>query len=329
MTLKYRAMIVGTGAALPDKVLTNSDLEKMVETSDEWIFTRTGIRERRIADRGVATSDLSVEAARQAMEAAGVGPEEISLIILATCTPDHMLPSSAALLQSKIGAKNAGACDLEAACAGFVYALSLAADHVRVDPKRCVMVLGAEVLSKFVNWKDRTSCILFGDGAGAAIVRATDDGRGIMHTEMGADGDGGEMMQVPAGGSAMTADEETVSNDLHYIKIRGREVFRFATTKMADLVQNAVDRCGLTMDDVKLIVPHQVNIRILNYAAERLGVSMDKVYCNIDRYGNTSAASVPIALHEALRDGRITRGDIVVLVAFGAGLSWASCLMRW
>jgi len=218
---------------------------------------------------------------------------------------------------------------LEAACAGFVYALNLAADHVAADPARCALVVGAEILSKFVNWEDRTSCILFGDGAGAVVLRAANDGRGLLDMELGADGKGGAMMSIPAGGTAMPASIETVQSQEHCIHIRGRDVFRFATVKMADLIQGAVDRCGFTLDDVKLIVPHQVNIRILSYAAERLGVSMDKIFVNIDRYGNTSAASVPIALDDALRQGRIERNDIVVMVAFGAGLSWASCLMRW
>jgi len=329
MTRELRATIIGTGAAVPDKVLTNFDLEKMVDTSDEWIFTRTGIKERRIADDGVAVSDLGAEAARKAMADAGVSADDVTLLITATCTPDRIFPSSAASIQSKIGAFNAGACDVEAACAGFLYGLNLSADHVSADPSRCALIIGSEVLSKFTNWKDRTSCILFGDGAGAAIVRAADDGRGLLDMEMGADGNGGDMMQIPAGGSLMPTTPDTVKQDLHYMQIRGREVFRFATIKMADLVQNAVNRCGMTMDDVKLIIPHQVNLRILNYAAERLGVSMDKIYCNIDRYGNTSAASVPIALNEALERGRIERGDIIVMVAFGAGLSWASCLMRW
>jgi 3-oxoacyl-[acyl-carrier-protein] synthase-3 len=329
MTPPYRGTIVGTGAALPDRVLTNHDLEKMVDTSDEWIFTRTGIRERRIAEPNVATSDMALPAAQRALEAACVKPDEITLILVATCTPDHNFPSTAACLQAKIGAWNAGGCDLEAACAGFLYALNLASDHVAADPQRCALVVGAEVLSKFVNWKDRTSCILFGDGAGAVVVRAANDGRGLVNMEMGADGSGGDVMRIPAGGSAMPASLESIQNDLHTMHLRGRDVFRFATTKMADLVQNAVQRANLSMDQVKLIVPHQVNIRILEYAAERLGVSMDKIYCNIERYGNTSAASVPIALDEAVRAGKIVRGDVIVMVAFGAGLSWASCLLRW
>ncbi|HRU04915.1 MAG TPA: beta-ketoacyl-ACP synthase III [Candidatus Brocadiia bacterium] len=329
MTKEYRAAIVGTGAALPDRVLTNFDLEKMVDTSDEWIHTRTGIRERRIAEKGVCTSDLAAAASRKAIEAAGLRPEDITLIIVATITPDHIFPCTAANLQTKIGAVNAGGFDLSAACSGFVYALNMAADHVKSDPKRCALVVGADILTKFIDWTDRTSCILFGDGAGAVVVRAVDDGRGLLSMEMGMDGTGASLMQIPAGGSVLPPSEETIRDRKHFVVLRGREVFKFAVTKMADLVTDALKDCGLTINDVKLIVPHQVNLRILAYAAERLGISMDKIYCNIERYGNTTAASIPIALDEAVRAGKIERNDIIVFVAFGAGLGWASCAMRW
>ena len=316
--------------AVPEQRLTNADLEKMVDTTDEWIVTRTGIRERRKTDRDTATSDLAAEAGRKALEAAGVAPEDITLILVATCTPDHLLPSTAALVQARLGCVNAGGCDLSAACAGFVYALNLASDHVKDDPSRYALVIGAESMTKFANFEDRTSCILFGDGAGAAVVHAADgDGRGLMSMRMGLDGTGAKMMVIPAGGSRLPASEATVREGSHYMVIRGREVFKFAVTKMSDLVREALEECGLTVGEVKLIVPHQVNLRILTYAADRLGIGMDKIFCNIDRYGNTSAASVPMALDEAVRGGHIERGDVIVMVGFGAGLSWASCAMRW
>jgi len=326
---KIRAAIVGTGSYLPEKVLTNADLEKLVETSDEWIFTRTGIRQRRVAAEGQTTSDLGVEAARRALDAAGLKPEDITLIITATITPDHFFPSTSCLIQKKLGAPNTGGFDLSAACAGFVYATIMGARLIEADPRQTVLVVGAETLTRITDFTDRTSCILFGDGAGAAVLRASDAGNGILASEYGVDGAGSDFMRVPAGGSALPASEDTVRKRLHYMQINGRETFRFAVVKMADLVEAALRDSGLTMNDVALIVPHQVNSRILQAAAERLNIGMEKLYCNIDRFGNTSAASVPIALDEAVRAGRIKRGDAVVLVAFGGGLSWSSAVIRW
>lgn len=329
MTQTLGSIILGTGSAVPDKVLTNHDLEKMVDTSDEWIFTRTGIRERRIADDSIATSDLAIKAAQKALDAAGVDPEEIGLIITATITPDYVFPATSAIIGNKIGAKNAGGFDLEAACSGFVFGVTMADAWLRVNPDRKALVIGAELLSRITNFEDRTSCILFGDGAGAAVLASGPEDRGVMSTEMGLDGSGGEMMMLPAGGSRKPATIETVKNLEHTMIIRGREVYKFAVNKMGDLVQNCIDRNGITPDDIALVVPHQVNIRILTAAAERVGLSMDKIVVNIDRYGNTSAASVPIALDEANRAGRIQEGDIVVLMGFGGGLSWGSVAMRW
>ncbi len=329
MSEPTRGIIVGTGSCIPEKVLTNFDLEKMINTSDEWIFTRTGIRERRIADDNTATSDLAIAAAKAALHDAGVGSAEVSLIITATITPDHVFPSTSCLVQHAIGASNAGGFDLEAACAGFVYAAIVADAHIRVHPDAVVLVIGAETLSKITDFTDRTSCILFGDGAGAVVMRAANDGRGLLTSEIGMDGSGGELMIVPAGGSRMPASTETVEKGLHYMKIRGREVFRFAVIKMEQLVRNAIARAGCSVGDIKLIVPHQVNIRILQSAAARLELPMEKIYVNIDRCGNTSAASVPIALDEACRAGILQQGDLVVLVAFGGGLSWSSCVIRW
>jgi len=318
------AVVVGTGSALPPRVLTNFDLEKMVETTDEWIFTRTGIRERHIADAGVATSDLGTEAARKALQMAGVRPEDINLIITATITPDHVFPATSCLIAEKLGCRNAGGFDLEAACSGFVCGLAMANGHLLANPDHTVLVIGAETLSRITDWTDRRSCILFGDGAGAAVLRAGPPDRGIMSTELGMDGSGAEMMILPAGGSRLPACEDTVRRRQHYMVIRGREVFKFAVNK-----HNAMERHGLSPDDVHLIIPHQVNIRILKAAAERNGLSHDKMYVNIDRVGNTSAASVAIALDEANREGQLREGDIVIKVGFGGGLTWACSIMRW
>jgi 3-oxoacyl-[acyl-carrier-protein] synthase III len=326
---KTRAAIVGTGAYLPEHIVTNADMEKLVDTSDEWIYTRTGIRERRKAAPDQTTSDLGAEAARQAIEDAGLTPDDITLTICSTITPDYAFPSTACLIQDKIGAKNTGGFDLSAACAGFIYGVIIGARMVEADPNQTVLVVGAETLTRITDYTDRTSCILFGDGAGAVVLRASDDGAGVMASEYGIDGSGSEFMKLPAGGSAMPASAETVANSMHYMKIAGRETFRFAVLKMAELVRNAVAESGLTMDDVKLIVPHQVNLRILQAAADRLDIDIDKIYCNIDKIGNTSAASAAIALDEAARKGAIEKGDAIVLVAFGGGLSWSSAVVRW
>jgi 3-oxoacyl-[acyl-carrier-protein] synthase III len=323
------AVIIGTGSFLPKTVLTNADFEKLVDTTDEWIFTRTGIRERRIAEKGTATSDLAVEAARRALDKAGVKPEEINLIITATITPDHVFPATSCIVQHKLGATNAGGFDLEAACSGFVYGTIMASNYLKCNPTHTALVIGAETLSRITDYQDRGSCILFGDGAGAAVMRMGSRGRGLLDSEMGVDGSGAEMMILPAGGSRHPASEETVRGRKHYMVIHGREVFKFAVTKMGDLMQAALTRNNLKPDDVALVVPHQVNIRILEAAAERIGLPMAKVLVNIDRYGNTSAASVPIALDEANREGRIKHGDIVILMGFGGGLAWSCATFRW
>lgn len=325
-----RAIITGTGAYLPEKVLTNHDLEKMVDTNDEWITTRTGMKERRIAEDDQASSDLAAEAAKQAIANAGLTPEDIDLILVATCTPDHYFPSTACRVQAKIGAANAGAADLSAACSGFVYALSLANSHIACGMADRVLLIGTEVLSKFVDYTDRTSCILFGDGAGAAVLEATNDaGRGLEYTFLGADGRGGDMMIIPAGGSAMPASEQTLAEGKHFIVIRGREVFKFAVTKMQWLIEDAAEGCGIAPSDIDLIVPHQVNIRIINSAAERVGFPLDKIVLNLDHVGNTSGASIPLALHDANVAGRMKPGDLVLMIGFGGGLTWSSVAIRW
>ena len=330
MTQMRPVMISGTGSYLPEKILTNHDLEKMVDTSDEWITTRTGIKERHIAPDDWAASDLAAEAARRALADAGISAEELDLIIVATITGDTPLPSTACWLQAKIGAVNAGAFDLSAACSGFVYGANVAWQFVRNGMFDNVLVVGAEVLSKFTDWQDRTSCILFGDGAGAAVFSASQEPqRDILYGTIGADGRGAEIMTTPAGGSRKPASHDTVDNREHYMSIRGRETYKFAVQKMASLLADGLAAVNMTTDDLRWIIPHQVNTRILQGAVKRLGIPLDEIYINIDSVGNTSAASVPIALDEAARKGLLHHGDVVALVAFGGGLSWASMILRW
>ena len=325
-----RARIVGTGSYVPEKVLTNSDLEKMVDTSDEWITTRTGIKERRVRGEGQATSDLAVEAAKRALTSAAISASEVDVVMVATITPDTILPACACYVQDKLDARNAAALDISAACSGFIYGLSMGSGMISSGWARTILVIGAETLTTITDYKDRSSCILFGDAAGAAVLQgAKDDGRGILNCLMGADGSGAEMMIVYAGGSRRPASHQTVDERLHYMVIRGREVYRFAVNKMVEQVRALVEQGSLSMADVKLIVPHQGNIRILESAASKLDVPMEKIYVNIDKYGNTSAASIPVALDEANRAGLLQPGDHVVLVAFGGGLTWASALVRW
>jgi len=320
--------ILGTGAYVPERVLTNFDLEKMVDTSDEWITQRTGISERRICEDGTCSSDLALRAARVALDNAGISPRQLDLIICATITPDTVLPATGCFLQAKLGAENAGAFDLSAACSGFVYGTAAAHGCILSGVANLVLVVGVECLSKVTDFEDRTSCILFGDGAGAAVVGKNAEG-GFIHTILGADGTQAEMMMIPAGGSRKPTTYETIDSREHYIRIRGREVYKFAVTKMAEMVAKVVEDAGLKIDDISLVVPHQVNIRILESAAKRLNLSMERMYVNIDRYGNTSAASVPIALHEAVTEGRVKKGDLVVLVGFGGGSTWAATALRW
>ncbi|KPJ58031.1 MAG: 3-oxoacyl-ACP synthase [Planctomycetes bacterium DG_58] len=331
MTGDIRAVITGTGSFLPDKILTNEDFERMVDTSDEWITTRTGIKTRHIADGGMTTSDMASAAGKRALRDAGVKPKDVELVIVATFTGDRPLPACACFVQEKLGLENAGAFDLAAACSGFVYGTASAWGLIASGIYRNILVIGADHLSAFTDYTDRTSCILFGDGAGAALVQAApnETERGILTCSLGADGGGADMMTVYAGGSELPTSEETVRNRRHYMVIRGREVFKFAALKMQELVKASVEACHLTIDDVKLVVPHQVNTRILNFAAEKLGLPKEKLYVNIDRVANTSAASIPIALDEAAQAGMIETGDVIVLVAFGGGLTWASMVLRW
>jgi 3-oxoacyl-[acyl-carrier-protein] synthase-3 len=323
------AGIIGTGSFTPAKVLTNFDFEKFVDTTDEWIVTRTGIRERHIAEEGVAASDLAFNAATRALESAGVGAEEIDLVICATITGDMPFPSTACILQNKIGAVNAGAFDMQAGCSGWVYALTTATQFIEAGTYNHILVVGVDVLSKLVDFTDRSTCVLFGDGAGAVVLGPVAKGDGVLSTCLGADGSGAELLKVEAGGSRLPASEETVKNGGHYIKMEGREVYKFAVRIMVEASVNALGKCGLTPEDVDTFVPHQANERIIDAARDRLKIPAEKVFKNVANYGNTSAASIPIALDEAYRSGHIKKGDVVVTVGFGAGLTWASAVIKW
>lgn len=321
--------ILGVGSYVPDMIVTNEDLKKYMDTSDEWIRERTGIRERRFASPEQATSDLATEAARKALEHAGVAAEEIDLIIVGTISPDMLLPSTACLVQNNIGAINAGAIDLSAACAGFNYGLIMGSQMIKAGGCNKVLVIGAETLTRIVNISDRGTGIIFADGAGAVVLGEIEPGYGMLSFDMGSDGSGGNLLCMPGGGSRIPATEESVKAGLHTIKMDGSEVFKFAVRIMGKTVDTSLAKAGLSTDDIDVLIPHQANHRIIQSAAKRIGVSMDKVVMNVDKYGNTSAGSVPIALDEAVKQGKINTGDIVVLVGFGAGLTWASCIMKW
>ncbi|QXM05886.1 beta-ketoacyl-ACP synthase III [Crassaminicella indica] len=330
MQNKLRSVgILGTGSYLPEKVLTNYDLEKMVDTSHEWIVKRTGIEQRHIADENTATSDLATKAALRALEDAGVLPEEIDLIIVATVTPDMSLPATACIVQKNIGAMNAAAFDLEAACSGFLYGMTVGQQFIATGMYDKILVIGAETLSKIVDWTDRGTCILFGDGAGAVVLGPTEDGMGILSMTMGADGEGGKFLFTPAGGSRMPASVDTVKEKLHYLKMDGSEVFKFAVRIMGKAAKEVIEKSGNNIEDIDYLVPHQANIRIVNSAAKKLKLDMEKVYVNLDKIANTSAASVPIALDEAVKMGKIKKGDLVVMVGFGGGLTWGASAIRW
>ncbi len=325
-----RARITGTGSYAPAKVLTNAQLERMVATSDEWIRERTGIRERRIAGAGEACSDLAVQAGRNALEAAGLSAADLDMILVATCTGDHPLPATACLVQHQLGATKAAACDVSAACCGFVYALSVADAYVK-SGMRHVLIIGSEVMSAIMDWTDRNTCVLFGDGAGAAVVSAGDaeDDRGILSTHLHSDGKFNELIAVPGGGSRIPPSEKTVAERMQCVKMKGNETFKVAVRTLEEVARETLAANHLRVEDVDLYVPHQANVRILTAVMERLGVPPEKVVINLDRYGNTSAASIPIALDEAVRAGRIQNGSLVMLGAFGAGLTWASAMIRW
>ncbi len=323
-----KARIVGTGTYVPSRVLTNADLERMVATSDEWIRERTGIQERRIAGVGEACSDLAVQAGKRALAAAGLKATELDMILVATCTGDYLLPATACLVQHQLGATKAAACDLSAACCGFIYALSVADAYVKTG-MRHVLVIGSEVMSTITDWTDRNTCIIFGDGAGAVIISAYEGERGILSTHLRSDGNLCELIAVPGGGSRTPASEKVIAERMQYIKMKGHETFKVAVRTLEEIARETLEANHLRVEDIDLYVPHQANVRILKAVTERLGLPIEKVMLNLDRYGNTSAASIPIALHEAVGAGRIREGSLVMLGAFGAGLTWASAMIRW
>ncbi|MCP5521059.1 MAG: ketoacyl-ACP synthase III [Verrucomicrobiales bacterium] len=321
--------IVGVGSYLPERILTNADLEKMVETSDDWITSRTGIKERRIAAEGETTSDLAAAAARRALENAGVTAAEIDLIIVATVTPDMAFPSTACLVQEKIGATRAAAFDLEAACSGFIYALEVAQQFIASRSCDTVLVIGAEKLSSIVDWQDRNTCVLFGDGAGAAVLQHRPESHGLLTACMGADGSKGRVLCVPAGGSACPASAASLDQRLHYIRMDGRETFKNAVQAMLSAGREAMKRCEIDISQVRCVIPHQANQRIIDAVGERLGATKEQVFVNLQKYGNTSAASVAIALDEAVAGGHVSRGDLVLLVVFGGGFTWGAAVIEW
>ncbi len=318
--------ITGWGKCVPEKVLTNFDLEKMVETSDEWIVSRTGIRERHVAGEGETTASMSVTAARAAMAKAGVIPADLDLIIVATSSPDYLLPPVSSMIQDQLGAR-CGAFTLVAGCTGFVYGLATAQQFIATGAYKTILIIGAEIITKFVDWTDRNTCVLFGDGAGAVVMQASEQPSGVLAFELGSDGEGAEHLKMNLG-VANPPSHKVIDEGGHYIRMNGREVFKFATRVLARSAAEVIGRAGLSIDDVDLVIPHQANERIIEVAARQLGISMDKMFVNIAKYGNTSAASIPIALCEAMEEGRCREGDRIVMVGFGAGLTWASAVVQ-
>ncbi len=329
MQLNQRASITGIGSYLPSKILTNYDLEKMVDTSDDWIIQRTGIKERRIVENGEITSDLATQASLRAMEDAGVSPKDIDMIITSTSTPDHIFPSTSCYIQQKIGAIKAGTCDILAACAGFIYAMSIGQSLVNSGAMKTVLVVGAECLSKIIDYTDRTTCVLFGDGAGAVIIQGSGTLHEILSSSLAADGSQADVLIVPGGGSKNPASLETIQQRMHYIQFKGKEVFKLAINNMRNLIIETAEKNGFKLSDIDLIIPHQSNLRIIEATMEKIGLPMEKVFVNIEKYGNTSSASIPIAIDEARKEGRLSEGALVMLVAFGGGLTWGSSVIRW
>jgi 3-oxoacyl-[acyl-carrier-protein] synthase III len=320
--------ITGLGCYVPERVMGNDELAQLVETSDEWIVERTGIRERRVARPDEAMSDLAFPAAQRALEQAGVEPSELDLIIVATVTADMAFPSTGALLADRLGSPDAAAYDLSAGCTGFMYALAQGYGMIAAGLSERALVVGGDVLSKIVNWHDRRTCVLFGDGAGAVLLERGDTG-GFLGFELGADGGGGFHLQMPAGGSRMPASAETVAQELHFAQMNGREVFKFATRVLVSSAEKLLDECGVAIDEVDVYVPHQANVRIIDYAAEKLGIAEDRIIVNVDRYGNTSSGSIPLALADAETEGKLRPGAMVLMTGMGAGLTWGSALMEW
>jgi 3-oxoacyl-[acyl-carrier-protein] synthase-3 len=323
-----RVSITGLGCHVPERVVTNAELSQLVDTSDEWIVERTGIRERRIAGPEEALSDLALPAAERALDAAGVKAQDVDLLIVATVTPDMAFPSTGALLADRLGAKDAAAYDLSAGCTGFMYAIAQAHGMVAAGLAKKALVVGGDVLSKIMNWHDRSTCILFGDGAGAVMLERVSEG-GFLGFELGADGAGGIDLQLPAGGSRMPTSAETVGNGAHYVQMNGREVFKFATRVLVSSAEAVLAECDATVEDVDVYVPHQANVRIIDHATKKLGIDPERVVVNVDRYGNTSSGSIPLALADAQTDGRLREGELVLMTGMGAGLTWGSGLLEW
>ena len=325
-----RARILGTGSAVPERRLTNADLERMVDTTDEWIVTRTGIRERRIASEGEATSTFAIAAAERALEMAEVTAAELDLVICGTVSSDMLFPATSCLVQEALGAKRAAAFDFNAGCSGFVYGLGIASQFLECGGARTVVVIGGEILSRYVDWEDRSTCVLFGDGAGAVVLRAEEGERGILATALHSDGSLADLICIPGGGSRRPPNDPTsLEERLPFIKMRGSEVFKVAVRSMAEVSGEVLGRCGLGYDDVRWVIPHQANRRIIDAVGQRLAIDPERVYVNVERFGNTSAASIPIALDELNRAGRIEPDDVVLLAAFGAGLTWGAAAIRW
>jgi 3-oxoacyl-[acyl-carrier-protein] synthase III len=324
-----RSVILGTGSELPSKVITNHDLEKMVETSDEWITVRTGIKERRILEEGKGNADMAFRAATRALQDAAMDAKDLDAIIMGTVTADYPFPSSACVLEDMLGARGVFSFDVGAACSGFLNALSVADSFIRLGKIRNALVVGSDALSRLLNWQDRTTCILFGDGAGAVVLGASDNGNGILSTKLRTDGSYAKTLYVPAGGSLRPANCKTVERNEHTITMNGKEVFKIAVRSMEDISREALEEAGVGIEEVSLVIPHQANRRIIVALADRLGISMDKVMVNLEKYGNTSAASIPVALDEAKRQGRIQKDDVVLLNAFGAGFAWGAAVVKF
>ncbi len=323
------AHITGWGMVVPERVLTNHELAQMVDTSDEWIVERTGIRERRIAGPGETTASLAVAAALRALEVANLSPANVDLVIVSSSSPEHIFPATASLVQDRIGADKAGAFDLQAACAGFIYGLCLGAQAIQSGAAQNALVIGAETLSRFTDWQDRNTCILFGDGAGAFVLQASNEPGGILSSTLRSDGSGGDLLSIPAGGSRLPTSEETLKNKLHFIHMNGREVFRFATRVMAQATREVVAKAGLQLQNIKLVIPHQANRRIIEAAARNLDIPLEQCVINVEKYGNTSTASIPIATCEVIENGKLKPGDRVVFVGFGGGLTWGAVAVEW
>jgi 3-oxoacyl-[acyl-carrier-protein] synthase-3 len=322
--------IVGTGNYFPKDILTNHDLEKMVDTSDEWITARTGIKERHIAKDDESTGDMAIEAAKKALKDAKLKPKDLELILVATITPDMFFPSTACLIQAKLGAKKAAIFDIAAACTGYIYGMSIASSMIKCGDFNNCLLIGAEKLTSITDWEDRNTCVLFGDGAGASVLKPTEENkRGLISSYLGGDGNLGYLLHLPAGGSRNPASHETIEKGLHYVKMKGSELFKIAVKKMTEASQVALEKVGLGCKDVDLLVPHQANVRIIKAVAKRLGLAEEKVYLNIEKYGNMSSASTATALNEAVESGRVKKGDIIVLTAFGGGLTWGAAVIKW